>query len=48
MNVCMFKSFNLVGGEEVGNFLSLKESAIRWGYLGIYIFKKLAELGSYL
>ena len=48
MNVCMFKSFNLVGGEEVGNFLSLKESAMRWGYLRIYIFKNHAEIGSYL
>ena len=39
-NVCMFKSFNLVGGEEVGSFLSLKQSATRWDYLRVYLKKK--------
>ena len=36
----MFKSFNLVGGEEVGSFLSLKQSAMRWDYLRVYLKKK--------
>ena len=38
MFVCL--SFNLVGGEEVGSFLSFKQSATRWGYLRVYLKKK--------
>ena len=43
MFVCL--SFNLVGGEEVGSFLSFKQSATRWDYLRVYLKKKKNMLG---